>query len=655
MSSPIANPPNLALRSALLGLALTATLTPVVWAGPGSWTPLGLDGGSVSAIAPSPSFPLALYVGTAQSGAFRTTDGGRSWSPASSGLATGSTFAPVYTLAVDPRNPESVYLGSYGKAFRTRDGGRTWVATAPLASASISHVVLALSFDPLNPDIVYAGTAGGVYRTRNGGRTWTPRRTGLTNNAVRALGFAADGSFYAGLQTGFVYRSVDSGGRWRKTNASPLPSIVSLGFDPRSPSSVFAGTVDGLFLSHNFGRSWSQVAAPLLTGSVLSVSFQSATERFYAANTTGVFVSVDRGSSWSRTPGPLGAPLVECFAVGREALFAGTFDPSTSGELRRSDDGGSRWQSATHGISLLTPLALAFDAVDLRLLYTTAGRAGLFRSRNAGVTWSRLDLGTGDLRIEVSALTIEPASPHPLFVGGSTGADLLRSDDGGTTWVSVPSDAPGADFAVLRPDPRVPLGLWAGGFGTVLHSADGGAHWDRVALQEGVFPWIDDIEVDPGDPAIVTFVGTQLTGVHPVVYRPLVVRTEDGGSSWHDLTPIGVPFGAISRFASDRAAPGTFYAVANTQLLRSTDSGASWQTILDRGGYVGGLLATPEAIYVGLSGSVLRSTDQGAHWTPIRAGLGPRSVTQLWSDPHDGRHFFAATLNGGLYEYTAPH
>ncbi|MBI4577995.1 MAG: hypothetical protein HY722_17170, partial [Planctomycetes bacterium] len=100
------------------------------------------------------------FAGTYESGLFKTTDGGASWSAANTGL----TSTIVRALAIDPSAPSTLYAGTVGGVFKTTDGGAGWsAANAGLTSAFVRALVI----DPSAPSTVYAGTEyGGVYKTR---------------------------------------------------------------------------------------------------------------------------------------------------------------------------------------------------------------------------------------------------------------------------------------------------------------------------------------------------------------------------------------------------------------------------------------------------------------------------------------------------------
>jgi photosystem II stability/assembly factor-like uncharacterized protein len=192
------------------------------------------------ALAPDPRYQTTFYAG-GSSGVFKTIDGGFGWRALSRGLLENVTADElkhrilegfVTALAVDPRHPQTLYLGSDRGVFKSVDGALRWraVKAGLIGRDSKYKLVGALAIDPRHPRTVYAGagwgsrTGTGLFKTTNGGRRW--RFTALPDN-------------------GFV---------------------STLAVDPREVSIVYAATqIEGrgdLFKSADAGRTWRALAIP---------------------------------------------------------------------------------------------------------------------------------------------------------------------------------------------------------------------------------------------------------------------------------------------------------------------------------------------------------------------------------------------------------
>jgi hypothetical protein len=197
-------------------------------------------------------------------GVIKTTDGGASWRWVNSGFPVSPNFilpnqnVAVTTLAIDPRNPGTVYAGAFlysvpGSAvFKTTNGGEL-KPSGSWSNAGLTgfYYVESLAIDSQNPSTIYAravvgGSGGLLFKTTTGGASWTAVNSGLPNN-VTALAIDPQNSsmVYAGTGSG-VFRSTDGGTNWMAVNAGLTTlSVSTLATDPQSPSTVYAGTADG--------------------------------------------------------------------------------------------------------------------------------------------------------------------------------------------------------------------------------------------------------------------------------------------------------------------------------------------------------------------------------------------------------------------------
>jgi photosystem II stability/assembly factor-like uncharacterized protein len=104
-----------------------------------------------------------LYIGFSwvenfnRTGVFKSIDGGTSWKQLSPGLPERTYFG---SLAIDPQDSSTVYLGTERGVFRSTDGGENWSAVnSGLPGISVSS----LAIDPQDPNSVYAGTEAGLF------------------------------------------------------------------------------------------------------------------------------------------------------------------------------------------------------------------------------------------------------------------------------------------------------------------------------------------------------------------------------------------------------------------------------------------------------------------------------------------------------------
>jgi hypothetical protein len=184
---------------------------------------------------------------------------------------------PVSWVAIDPLNPSTLYTqGPFGSFLsRSLDGGNTWTG---IDSDAYAWGILSFAIDPLTPTTLYAGTAGGgLIRSTDSGTTWKVIDMGRGEQGVDNLAInpVTPSILYAsthssdpttGMNTdGGVSRSTDGGDTWTAVNTGLTDKGVgSLAIDPRTPTTLYAGTLDGAFRSTDSGAHW--VALALKTG-----------------------------------------------------------------------------------------------------------------------------------------------------------------------------------------------------------------------------------------------------------------------------------------------------------------------------------------------------------------------------------------------------
>ena len=327
----------------------------------------------------------------------------------------------------------------------------------------------------------------------------------------------------------------------------------------------------------------------------------------------------------------------------RGVILAGTAvtRPDAIGCLYRLEQGGG-WTLADTlpqdaGVQALTPDPSHPDRVY------AATRKGLYRSEDAGATWSKLPATEG---VQYWSLLVDPKDPDRLFAGTSP-VGVVRSTDGGRTWAASACD-PGERYKIsfgasrmmklaFHPtDPQVMYG--AAEINGFYVSTDAGLNWRRAV--EGVSVLADDPSLknteltDDDTEGMFDAHAVTTTAAKPeaafYVCRMGVFETDDLGESMRDLD-VGrfAPF----RYTRDvRVAPNdpkTLYAcfsIASRShagaMYRSPDLGETWvradpemkatSTIMGFGVHVkeaGGIASVTR------HGQVFYTTDDGAHWS----------------------------------------
>ena len=179
----------------------------------------GLDAGIVTSLLIDPTNQNRIYAGTEYIGLYRSGDAGESWQP------TGLDRYAIWEIAVNPQNPDIIYVGTWGitayayeglAVLRTLDGGVTWEAVLEL-----EHAALALAINPTRPNCVYVGTHGsGVFKSLDGGESWQRINQGLDTHKIWDLVIAPwnPNHIFVATGGGGIYYSANSGDHWVEMN-----------------------------------------------------------------------------------------------------------------------------------------------------------------------------------------------------------------------------------------------------------------------------------------------------------------------------------------------------------------------------------------------------------------------------------------------------
>ncbi len=120
---------------------------------------------NVYAISQSITNPNILFAGAETGGVFKTVDKGLNWT------ATGDDFfnvGSIQSVEIDPTDENTVYIGAEHKILKTTNGGATWTTILDVSNINIS----AITINPNMPSVVLVAGSDGLRRSTNGGSTW---------------------------------------------------------------------------------------------------------------------------------------------------------------------------------------------------------------------------------------------------------------------------------------------------------------------------------------------------------------------------------------------------------------------------------------------------------------------------------------------------
>jgi hypothetical protein len=375
-------------------------------------------------------FPLVAGAIRTTSPVFKSVDDATSWSNDSYGLAGGTP------LVIDPIQPLRLYAGGNGM-FRSTDGGKTW---SPINNGLAARFIVALVIDPLTPTTLYVATidsfggAGGVYKSTDGGNSWNLRRNGMTNTNLRSLAIdpVTPTTLYAGAFNGPIYKTTDGADNWTPS-VSPRPFVpLSLAVDPHTPTRVFATEATssgGVFRSIDAGATWQSVLSPtdaegIWVGvSPLTPGLVYATLRNSNLTDIGLFKSVDGGDHWTFVRPGRGKIVFD--PVNASTLY---FLSNTEG-LLKSRDNGQTWIPKNKPSKSVFELAINPLRTSTLYLATASGAGNAYVTKinpaGSALIYSTFlgAAGASDLINESSAIALDSAGNA--YITGTASASFF--------------------------------------------------------------------------------------------------------------------------------------------------------------------------------------------------------------------------------------
>ena len=367
-----------------------------------------------------------------------------------------------------------------------------------------------------------------------------------------------------------------------------------------------------------------------------------------------VYTSDERRQRWEQSApllaGWQGYHLSADLRCDPPRIYAAANNPWWGRSVAKSDDWGQTWEQRCEGLGFPEDMGLAIHAVwyvtpglasEPGVVYAGTQPAGLFRSEDWGVSWAPVEgitrhefrpffQGIGEspgASSPLHSIEIDPRDARRIYVAVSGGGSYVTAD-GGATWELFSHRA-------LRSPARAELFV-SQNLAEVPPGTDPAAAWDMHKMV-----------LDPKQPDRIW------TQAHQGVFR-----SDDGGRTWHDVTPeplsvvtVALPTPSLPAFhgfpvAVTKREPDAAFIVplqadelrvcpGQFMVYRTRDGGASWealtnglpgpgdyQSVYREGMDTDGL--EPEGVYAGTSnGQLYASADGGDHWQRLPGTLPP--------------------------------
>lgn len=518
---------------------------------------------------------------------FRSTDGGKTW----------ETFPAMHNksiraMAIAASDSKVIVTGALDGVYRSVDGGQNFERISSANQSEIKNIE-SIAVDPKDPNTVYAGTWHLAWKTSDGGAHWQHINKGMVDDSdvfSIIVDSANPAVVFASACSG-IYKSTSAGELFSKIQGIPFSARRTrvLKQDPSNENVVYAGTTEGLWKTTDLGKTWKRVSNPEVVVNDVMIDPRNAQRVLLATDRSGVLASDDGAQTFTASNHGYTHRYVSSIVADKKdgAMFVGVVNDKEQGGVFYSHDGGQHWMQKSAGLGgrdvfTLQPtpnggliagtnkgiFMLEHNASEWRSIsavvnekpsyrsvkgkkatvatktevrsvldakvsdiditpkhWVAATSSGVFMSTNEGKSWKGGPvMGNSDF--------VAVAARDELIVA-ATRTEVLVSTNGGTGWqkAGLPTFLRGIRSATVTPDAQILVASREGAY----RSSDSGTTWEH--MMNGLPDKnISSISYDEhGKRLLATSIAT---GV--------VFESRDGGRSWNRGPDSGYPLRAVS-------------------------------------------------------------------------------------------------------------
>lgn len=596
----------------------------------------GYEGlGRINMVTFHPTDSNTIIAGTAGGGAWRSTNGGLSWTCLTDQLPV----LGVSDVTYNPQNPDVIYLCTGDRdasdtysigVLKSTDGGSTWNTTGLVWTVNQFRLTTDLLVNPVDTSSLVLTTNQGIYRSFNGGDTWNPVQNGsfrqLLYHPTDTAVVYATGNNGGGSEQ--IFRSGDGGTTWAQVSSFSNVVRVKLAVTPAAPSLVKAVTatmsdygLEGIYSSSDAGLSFS----PVLTDPSCASNILAHSPTFQNGNCSG--------QGWYDLS-------IAISPVDSNRIFVGGVN------TWQSINGGSSWTILNQWYNNLPGIKvvhadkhfLAFNPLQSFMLYE-CNDGGLYKTANPqSQLWNDLTNGMGITQFYRNAVS----NTASFVLGGS--------QDNGTKRISLTTGAGtsvlGGDGMNCEIDPTDP-GIYYAAFqyGIINRYANGTSTTISSNIPGNPSgDWITPYIIHPANPSIL------LAG-----YQQIYMSV-DYGDNWTPLTTSGVAdarrIAAAGNDPSAGSSESYIYVLYNNNTLRyTTNAGTNWSTLPQAGSNMTDLTVDPHDsthIWVTMGGygtnKVADRRIGQSTWTYHNTGLPNVPVNCMVIDSSNGTRYIGTDI-----------
>ncbi|MBU1100050.1 MAG: T9SS type A sorting domain-containing protein [Bacteroidetes bacterium] len=607
-----------------------------------SWLQIGPASITPTSIAINPFVEDIILVGTIN-GLLNSTDGGDTWEQVDFGSEMPLHDVRINEVKFSPVDTNLVVLTATNllnrqenKVLISRDRGTTWVE----AITSTSMVRGEIYLSSTDSDIMFV-EAGTLRKSTSAGMFWSE-----INDFIYVQSFNINPNneeqIYV-LNYNDLYKTVDNGVFWENVSdainfskcvkTSPLDNdIVFLG--KAKPDEGFMKSIDG-------GQTWENIGEAFPNGQYIdNIQFDPVNQNdlYISGPNSGLLKLTNLGESFTPLMSSINDRYIRSVGFFQNSEIA----VSAGSNIYFSSGNRTAWSKKVDTVNGADIFEIHFNPEDGNTVYTAAF-GGVFKTTDAGISWTQLVEGMPDT--DVFTLAIDQQNPANLLAGTFMGY-IIRSADAGETWLEVfktdttkESNTEAMQDIYFHPTNS---GLaWAVSTKHTYKSLDGGFEWKELILDQDSTDIYGGIAISPSEPAVIYLSDKERSNLY---------KSIDTGTTWIKIDSLH----SISKLIVHPDSSNVLYGQIDGDLRNSRNGGETWVNLKSNLSFTDIYIPPLQSHKVLISTfgqGVLSMPDTGAVRTTsaINIGLNTNLINMVRQFPADTNKFIAATFGQSLY------
>jgi photosystem II stability/assembly factor-like uncharacterized protein len=544
-------------------------------------------------------------------GVYKTTDGGATWQK----VLFVNEKVGANDLVMDPQSPDTLYAATWNRIrrrwsdpvpggedglYKTTDGGKTWTPINNGLPDTNFTGRIGIDLCRTKPSVIYAyvdnHTPGVEPKAGERDSYGRPRQRGIVGAEV--------------------YRSDDAGASWRKVSPPGMERyggtygwvFGQIRVDPNSPETIYIMGL-GLSKSTDGGKTYAPLYSAGLHGDHHGLWIDPHdSDHLINNNDGGVNISYDGGKTWRDFHD--GIPCVQFYnvafdlstpfrvygSVQDQGTYRGLIPllkptPGAPAGRRRFGQAQPKWETAPGGEGTI----IAVDPADPNTIYSSSFYGRLERSEYKDGQWTSKEIfpkaapGEPEYRGQwLAATMLSPHNPQVVYHGFQY---LFRSMNKGETWERLSPDLTynnpdqqgkwpyAIPFATITAIDESPFkfGLLYVGTddGRVWLTRNSGENWTEITAGLPFNKHVWKVVASKYDPATVY---VTLIGRHDDDFDPYIFKSVDCGKTWVSIAS-NIPGGPVNVIREDPKVKDILYAGTDTGVYVSRDAGKTWNVL----------------------------------------------------------------------------